>query len=74
MTSARDLEEYFLLTFEDDLAVIGAAREEHEPIEADQLVVGECAWSARCIEHAGSIFRYYGLRHPILTDGLIVLR
>ena len=41
VAGARDLEEDFLLIFEDDLAVVGAAREVHEAVNLDQFVAGE---------------------------------
>ena len=41
VAGAGDLEEDFLLILEDDLAVVGAAREVHEAVNLDQLVGGE---------------------------------
>ena len=41
VAGAGDLEEDFLLIFEDDLAVVGAAREVHEAVDLDELVAGE---------------------------------
>ena len=37
MTGAGDLEEDFLLIFEDDLAVVGTAREVHQAVDFDEL-------------------------------------
>jgi hypothetical protein len=46
MTGAGDLEEDFLLIFEDDLAVVGTAREVHEAVNLDELFRGKAVAAA----------------------------
>ncbi len=41
MASARDLEEDLLLALEQDLAVVDAPRQEHQPVDLDELLAGE---------------------------------
>ncbi len=74
VAGAGDLKEDFLLALEDDLAIVGLAGQVHEAVEVDQLLTGEHVMGASRVEHTGSVFRSYGLCHPILTDSLIVLR
>ena len=48
VAGAGDLEEDFLLIFEDDLAVVGAAREVHEAVDLDEFFGGRARGRCRC--------------------------
>jgi len=54
VAGAGDLEEDLLLALEDDLAIVGAAGEVHEPVELDKLLAAQSGLGdAGCLDFFG---------------------